>query len=340
MSTRPQIDSVEPRHACEGGRVVVRGRHLWSGSSQPQVWLGDTATRPAAASPTALTFRVPAGVSGRVRLRLDPGRNGDGAGDSAFLEIGQPIATGLHQVDSPVFDAQGRLYVTYSGSRGQQVPVSIFRVSRSGVRESFSSAIVNPTAMAVGPDGLLYVSSRFEGSVYRVAEDGSATVYATELGVPCGLSFSPEGVLFVGDRSGTIFRIRHDGQPLMVATLPSSVAAYHLAVGPEGWIYVTAPTLTSRDNVYRVNTEGRTEVVYRGFGRPQGLAVDNRGVLYIVEALTGASGLYRLEPGGEPRLLVSGEGLVGVAFDPEGGVVLSSNDTAYRLEASAIHDLH
>lgn len=340
-STRPQIDSVEPRHACEGGRVVVRGRRLWSGGdNQPLLWLGDTAARPAAASSSALTFRVPPGISGRVPLRLDAGGNGGGGGEPAFLEIGQPIASGLHQVDSPVFDAQGRLYVTYSGSRGQQVPVSIFRVSRTGVRESFSSAIVNPTAMAMGPDGLLYVSSRFEGSVYKVAEDGSATVHATELGVPCGLAFSPDGVLFVGDRSGTIFRIRPDGQPIMVATLPASVAAFHVAVGPDGWIYVTGPTLTSRDSVYRVNTEGRTEAVYKGFGRPQGLAVDERGVLYIVEALTGASGLYRLEPGGEPQLLVSGEGLVGVAFDPEGGVVLTSNDTAYRLDASALHDRH
>ena len=229
-STHPQIDSVEPRHACEGGRVVVRGRHLWSGGDQPQLWLGETVARPAAASARALTFRVPAGISGRVPVRLDPGGNGAGASDGAVLNVGEPIATGLHQVDSPVFDAEGRLYVTYSGTRGQQVPVSIFRVSREGVRETFSSAIVNPTAMALGPDGLLYVSSRFEGSVYKVAEDGTATVHATELGVPCGLAFSPEGALFVGDRSGTIFRIRKDGQPLMVATLPSSVAAYHLAV--------------------------------------------------------------------------------------------------------------
>ena len=92
--------------------------------------------------------------------------------------------------------------------------------------------------------------------------------------------------------------------------------------------------------MYRVNPDGRTEIVYQGFGRPQGLAVDAHGVLYVVEALTGASGLYRLEPGGEPRLLVSGEGLVGVAFDPLGGLVLTSNETAYRLEATVTRDMH
>jgi len=324
---QPQVTSVEPLFACEGGRVTIRGRDLWTGEGPPRLRLGDVAVRVSAASATTLTFRVPGETGGGpmpIRVESDA--------DLGFLEIARPVATGLHQVDSPAFDRDGRLYVTYSGSRGQQVPVSIFRVERSGARESFSSTIVNPTAMVIGPDGDLYVSSRFEGNVYRVGPDGTAKVFATELGVPCGLTFSPQGVLFVGDRSGTIFRLRKDGQPLMVATLPSSVAAFHLAFGPDGWIYVTAPTLTSYDRIYRVNPDGRTEVAYSGFGRPQGLAFDAQGVLHVVEALAGSSGLYRVGAADEPQLVVSGEGLVGVAFDPVGGLVLSSNDTVYRFD--------
>ena len=86
----------------------------------------------------------------------------------------QPLATGLHQVDNPVFDHDGNLYVTYSGTRGQEVPVSIFRVRPNGTRETFASGVVNPTSMAVDPDGRLYVSSRFEGTVYRVARGRNA----------------------------------------------------------------------------------------------------------------------------------------------------------------------
>lgn len=324
---QPRVTSIQPLFACAGGRVTIRGTDLWGGEGPPRLWLGDVPVRVSAASPGSLTFRVPAeAAGGRAPIRI-----GEQA-DAAALEIARPLATGLHQVDSPAFDREGRLYVTYSGSRGQQVPVSIFRVTRSGARESFSSAIVNPTALAIGPEGDLYVSSRFEGNVYRVASDGTATVVATELGVPCGLTFSPQGVLFVGDRSGTIFRIRKEGQPLMVATLPSSVAAFHLAMGPDGWIYVTAPTLTSYDRIYRVNPDGRTEVAHSGFGRPQGLAFDPDGVLHVVEALAGSSGLYRVASGAEPQLVASGEGLIGVAFDPLGGMVLCSNDTVYRFD--------
>ena len=70
---------------------------------------------------------------------------------------------------------------------------------------------------------------------------------------------------------------------------------------------------------------------YAGFGRPQGLAFDANGSLFVVEALAGASGLYRVPPQGDPELVLSGPGLVGVAFDAHGTLVVASNDTAYRL---------
>ena len=120
----------------------------------------------------------------------------------------------------------------------------------------------------------------------------------------------------------------------MVASVPASVAAFHLAMGPDGNLYVTGPTLTARDHVYRVSLDGKVEVAWSDFGRPQGLAFGPDGALYIVEALSGASGLYRveLESAAPPQLVLSGAGLVGVAFDPLGGVVVASNDTAWRLE--------
>jgi sugar lactone lactonase YvrE len=267
---------------------------------------------------------VPAGLdAGRAPVRVGSG--------TAYIDIAAPFATGLHQVDNPVFDRDGNLYVTYSGTRGQQVPVSIFRVRANGTRETFSSGIVNPTSMAIDPEGKLYVSSRFEGIVYRVASDGTAETFASDLGVACGLAFASDGTLFVGDRSGTIFRVDRKGQATTFSTLPASVAAFHLAFGPDRALYVTGPTLSSYDSVYRIDESGTVTTRYSGFGRPQGVAFDPQGALHVVEALAGASGLYRLSSDGEPELVLAGPGLVGVAFDLHGGIVVTSNDTAYRL---------
>jgi sugar lactone lactonase YvrE len=169
--------------------------------------------------------------------------------------------------------------------------------------------------------------------VYRVAEDGTYAPFATDLGVACGLCFDADGHLFVGDRSGTIFRIDANGHADTFASLPPSVAAFHLAIGPDRDLYVTAPTLSCSDPVYRIDQDGRVTVYSQGFGRPQGLAFDGAGALHVVEALAGSSGVYRLESGRPSEIIVAGPGLVGVAFDPTGGLVVCTNDTVYRLMA-------
>jgi sugar lactone lactonase YvrE len=262
------------------------------------------------------------GEGGRASIQVD--------GEIATVDVAAPFATGLHQVDNPVFDPDGNLYVTYSGTRGQQVPVSIFRVRPNGTREAFCTGLVNPTSMAFGPDGRLYVSSRFEGTVYRVDQEGRAESFATDLGIPCGLAFDPEGRLLVGDRSGTIFRVDPGGQATMVASVPSSVAAFHLALGPDGALYVTAPTLSPYDSVFRVDRDGAVTIRYTGFGRPQGITFGPGGELFVVEALAGASGVYRLPQMGAPELVLAGPGLVGLAFGAD-SVIVCSNETAYRL---------
>ena len=320
--------TVLPPAAIEGGRVSIHGERFPVDRPQlPVVRVGDAAARIVFASSSRLDVIVPAGLAAGPA----PVRVGDEARETAFVHIAAPFASGLHQVDNPVFDRDGHLYVTFSGTRGQQVPVSIFRVTRTGTRETFSSGIVNPTSMAMGPDGRLYVSSRFEGTVYRVAPDGAVEPFATDLGVACGLAFSPDGALFVGDRSGTIFRVDRDGKASTFASLPSSVAAFHLAFAPDGVLFVTGPTLGSYDAIYRLTMDGGISELYVGFGRPQGIAFDNAGALHVVEALAGSSGVYRFGGDAAPQLVLAGPGLVGLAFDGRGTMVVCSYDTAYRL---------
>jgi sugar lactone lactonase YvrE len=289
------------------------------------VTIGGEPVRIASASSTRVSFRVPSDVEGGtvpVRVSTVPD-------EAVPLSIARTLATGIHQVDSPIFDRRGDLYVTVSGARGQQAPVSIFRVGGTGAREPFASGIVNATSMAFGPDGLLYVTSRFEGVVYRVSPLGEATPFVTEVGVACGLAFAEDGTLFVGDRSGTLFAVTPAGQASVVATLPPSIAAYHVAVAPDGRIHVSVPTLASCDRIYRVTRDGHVDAIDARFGRPQGLAFDAAGTLHVVEALAGASGVYRLKEENAPVLVASGEGLVGITFDRAGALVVASNDTVY-----------
>lgn len=320
----PRIVSITPSRTIAGGRITIHGSDFPVGSHLPKVRIGADDVRVVFASSSELGVIVSTSESGELPVWVE------GAEGPSVVHAGVPVATGLHQVDNPAFDRSGNLYVTYSGTRGQQVPVSIFRVTPEGIRESFSSSVTNPTSLALAPDGAMYVSSRFEGAVYRLAEDGSAEVYASDLGIACGLAFAPDGRLFVGDRSGTIFEVDGHGRARAFATLPASVAAFHLAIGADG-LYVTAPTLSARDAIYRLSFSGEVSVFHTGFGRPQGIAFSPDGTLHVVEALAGVSGLYRVRAGHDPELLVSGPRLVGLAFDARGDVMLCSSDTAYRV---------
>jgi sugar lactone lactonase YvrE len=330
-----RITEVHPLWAVEGGRVTIAGDAFFSGQNLPDVRIGSTASRIACASPQALTAIIPSGLDGgRTPIRVE-----SAPGETVFIEIGAPLATGLHQVDNPVFDPEGHLYVTYSGSRGQQAAVSIYVVRPDGTREPFVADLPNPTSMTFGPDDHLYVSSRFDGSVHRINREGGVSTYATHLGVACGIAFGPDGKLYVGDRSGSILVVT-DGRAMQFATIPPSVAAFHLAFGPDGFLYVSAPTLAPRDVIYRVSPSGDVETFAEGFGRPQGLAFDPGGALYVVDAIAGDSALYRLRvdsPGQRERVL-DGGALIGLAFDPQGGLVVASTDTVYRFESGLAPD--
>ena len=301
--------------------------------SPPHVLVGGADAHVLAASHRAIRVVVPTdGETGTVAVRID-----ELPGETMYLQVARPVATGVHQVDNPAFGSDGLLYCTMSGGRDSKAAVPLFRIRADGAREPIAVEIPNPTAMAVGPDGLLYISSRFDGTVYRLLEDDRSEIFATGLGTTTGLAFDAEGHLFVGDRSGSILRVAPDRQIETFATIPASVAAFHLAMGPDRCLYVAAPTLATHDVIYRITPSRLVDVVYSEFGRPQGLAFDSHGHLYVAEALAGASGLYRLDVSRadpDAELVLGAASIVGVCFDPDGGMLVASADTVWRLDCT------
>jgi hypothetical protein len=110
-----------------------------------------------------------------------------------------------------------------------------------------------PTAVALGPDGALYVSQLTGfpfpvggSNVYRWAADG-VTTYATGFTNAIDLTFGPDGSLYLleiaknsllaGEEGGRLWRIAPDGTRSVVAEeglmFPSSVVA-----APDGSVYV------------------------------------------------------------------------------------------------------
>jgi sugar lactone lactonase YvrE len=328
VSGSPQIDSIEPMCALPGGEVRISGSGLRPRElRRPEVRFGDVDGSVVISSEQFIVARVPEGASsGNVIVATNGHRS-----NPREVRVAVPVAENLHPVANPAVDAEGNIYATFSGSRGQKVPVAIFRIGTSHDVQPLVSEMMNPTGMAFGHDGNLYVSSRYDGTVYCVSKSGNVTTYAEGLGVATGIAFDGEGNLYVGDRSGTIFKIGRDRQIFVFAMIEPSVSAFHLAFDNDGNLYVTGPTTSSFDAVYRVDPQGHVEVFYRGLGRPQGLAFDVKGNLYVAASLHGRRGIVRITADRQASLAVSGQNLVGLAFGPGGTAVLATTSGVLSL---------
>ena len=190
---------------------------------------------------------------------------------------------------------------------------------------------MNATGLAFGLTGDLYVSSRFEGNVYRVNPAGHTETFIEGMGIATGIAFDHDGNLYVGDRSGSIFKINAGKEIFVFATLEPSIAAYHLALGFDDFLYVTGPTTSSFDSIYRISPSGEVDRFFTGLGRPQGLAFDIEGTLYAVASYRGRRGIFRFRDPRKPELVVAGLSLVGLAFDLKENLMIVDSGSLYRV---------
>ena len=148
------LTGIDPRGVIEGGRLWLRGEGLPAPPARDaQISVGGAAARVVFAAADRIAVVVPpAATPGRAAVRASWA-----PGATLFVDVGVRLATGLHQVDSPAVDPGGWIYCAFSGSRGQETAVSVYRVSPDGSREAFVEGIVNATGLAVSQDGMLHV---------------------------------------------------------------------------------------------------------------------------------------------------------------------------------------
>src|ERR1700687_619952 len=274
------IEGVHPSAALPGGEVRIVGKSLRPHElRRPQVRFGDVEGAVVISSDDFLVARVPPGASsGPVVVST----NGT-ASNPHQIKVAAQIAENLHPVTNPALDADGNIYVTFSGSRGQKVPVAIFKIDTNYNVKPFLAEMTNATAIAFDRVGQMYVSSRFDGTVYLVAPNGTMYTYAEGMG------------------------------------------------GPGGDLFVTGPTTSSFDAVHKIDSHGSVSTFYRGLGRPQGLAFDIDGNLYVAASLSGKRGIVRLTPDAKASLEVAGPGLVGLACAPGKSAVLATTGAVHHL---------
>lgn len=325
----PRIDRVAPAAAIPGGEIVIYGSGFASRAHpRPVVRFGEAEASLALASEQRVIVRVPEGASGGIVRVLSAANESQ----PHPVAIGVQIADNLHPIANPAVDAYGNTYVTFSGNRGQRVPVSLYKITANYSVKPFVTSLVNPSGLALDRAGNLFVSCRNDGTIHRITPEGRAEQWIEGMGIATGIAFDRADNLYVGDRSGTIFKISTSREIFVFATIEPSLAAYHLAFHPNGDLYVTGPTTSSYDRVYRITQGGEVSTFYRGLGRPQGLAFDRESNLYVAASLGGRRGIIRITPQAHADVVLSGSGLVGLALQSSGRAILATTGALFTLD--------
>src|SRR3954465_1706227 len=158
--SKPQIAEVTPPAAIAGGELQIRGKGF-ARADRPRVSIGEMGAPVIIGSDSLVIARVPEGATaGDIVIQ-----SGRAASDASGCDIGVLVAESLHPVANPAIDAFGNIFSTFSGSRGQKVPVAVYRIDLNFNMKPFINELMNATALAFDPQGMLYISSRYDGIV-------------------------------------------------------------------------------------------------------------------------------------------------------------------------------
>ena len=331
MNKAGKILSVSPQFAIPGGEVTIECEGFEANFEKGfGCYFDGQRARVVGASPNRVLAIVPDNFDTHdVEIYLESGVD---QSNSIHLTVGKKLAEDLHIVANPAVDPKDNsIILTRSGSRGQALPVTLFRLESDGYLQEMSSDILNPTGIAFDKLGQLFVTNRGDGEVCRITKDEEVVPYATDLGIATGIAFNKQGKMFVGDRSGKIFEISALGTPQPFAVLEPSVSAYHLAFDQAGNLCATAPGLSSFDSIYSIDLLGKEHEFYRGLGRPQGLAFDQAGNLYVAACLRGKRGIVKISTEKQAEIFVAGMNVVGLCFTRKGEMVVATNEAVYSL---------
>ena len=185
--------------------------------------------------------------------------------------------------------------------------------------------LARPAALAIDAHGVLYVADQWNNRVRKVTPDGRISTVAgtgvrgsagdagpataAQLWYPEALAVNAAGDLFIADQGGTSLRVVDSHGTIATVTASSyagaPAAALHfsqilaLAVGPDqslfigdsgqGQVFRLAPDRSSLDGM--MNSGWRCPGTCKDF-RPNGLAFDSAGNLYVVD--TGDRTLIKL----------------------------------------------
>ena len=196
----------------------------------------------------------------------------------------------------------------------------------------FVTSLINPSGLALDRDSNLFVSCRNDGTIHAFTPDGRAEQWIEGMGVATGIAFDRDGNLVCRAIAAGRFSKSVPSREIFVfATMEPSVAAYHLAFHPSGDLFVTGPTTSSFDRVYRINRAAKSSRIFADLdGRKAWLLIATEICTSRRRMRTARHRAHhagRQSRHGSERL-----GLVGLALLPSGRAIFATTNALFTLD--------
>ena len=178
-------------------------------------------------------------------------------------------------------------------------------------------------AMAVAPDGMIYVGSGNEGKIFKIDAAGKAATFfdSTELEVHA-LALAPDGSLFAATSpEGRIYKVDRNGTGTPFFD-PDDKYIWSLALDPQGNLYAGTG---EKGLIYKISPDGKGAAFYSTKATHViALAFDRNGQL--LAGTEGPGRLFRVDSAGKAFLLLDSthQEIRAIRLDPSGNIYLAA----------------
>lgn len=233
---------------------------------------------------------------------------------------------------SPVCDIYGNIYF---------IDLKDFHDSKNSIIYQYQPAtkkvvpflkgISAPTSLAFF-EGVLLVTSMLERKVYRCIAPNEAETFSQGLGSTFGIAVNSLGEIFAGDQAGSLFKIDSTGKASFYTSLPETFKGYHFAISQTNQLYVAVPSNMGKNTIYHINDKKEAVPFIETMNVLGGVAFSSDNKIFWVENSREEGMVLTLDKNNQPQKVVSGNFILGLAFNPLGDLIITDLRCLYYVK--------
>ncbi len=241
------------------------------------------------------------------------------------------VANALHCVTSPAVTKTNEVLATFCGMPGQLAPVSVFLINSHHGKQPFSAGLHNIGAVTVDGQGQVWAVSRSDGYVCLLEPEGAFRIVREGFEIPCALAACGDDI-YLAETGGKVFLVQADGSSRLLAELPPSDVSLHLAVSRDGQLFASSTQRIGENVIWTIGKDGHVREFARAMMEFHGIGFDATNALYVAVTERGSGGIdmYHLHSR-ERQRIVSGQDIVGMAFDGHNDMYISTISRIYLV---------